>query len=99
MGQFGIISNNEEANEKLAQGVKIRVQRDVIGDYADCTSITGAGYQMLKDGEEVVSTNLDRHPRTIVGKKEDGTVVLVTVDGRQPTKDMHGVIYGEMARL
>lgn len=99
MGQFGIISNNEEANEKLAQGVKIRVQRDVIGDYADCTSITGAGYQMLKDGEEVVSTNLDRHPRTIVGKKEDGTVVLVTVDGRQPTKDMHGVIYGEMAAV
>ena len=27
MGQFGIISNNEEANEKLAQGVKISSTR------------------------------------------------------------------------
>lgn len=99
MGQFGIVSNNTAVNEMLGENVKIRVQRNVVGDYAAATSITGAGYRMLYQGEEVVSTNLDRHPRTIVGKKADGTVVLVTVDGRQATQGMNGVIYSEMAAV
>ena len=51
MGQFGIISNNEEAN-KLAQGVKIGFNAMLLA-LCWCTSITGAGYQMLKDGEKL----------------------------------------------
>jgi hypothetical protein len=103
MGQFGISSNNTEANQLLAQGVKIRVQRDVIGDYANATSITGVNYRMLYNSEEHVISGdgnaTNRHPRTMVGKKADGTVVLFTVDGRQPGAGMNGVFSGEMAAI
>jgi exopolysaccharide biosynthesis protein len=103
MGQFGISSNNAEANQLMATGVKIRVQRDVIGDYANATSITGVNYRMLYNGSENVISGDDnattRHPRTMVGKKADGTLMFFTVDGRQPGAVMNGAFSGEMAAI
>ena len=56
-------------------------------------SILGAGPQLVKAGK-VAITYLeeqlapafarDRHPRTAVGRTQDGKLILVTVDGRQP---------------
>ncbi len=40
-----------------------------------------------------------RHPRTILGQKADGTIVLAVVDGRQNVKDMYGASTVEMAAV
>jgi len=41
-------------------------------------------YEILKDGNYVNTSSSEVHPRTTIGFKEDGTVVLFVVDGRQP---------------
>lgn len=99
LGQFAIITNNINVQNALALETKIRVQQDVIGDYAECDNIIGGGVNLVKDGNPVANSNRDRHPRTIVGKKADGTLVFVTVDGRQETSNMYGVIYDEMSAI
>lgn len=40
-----------------------------------------------------------RHPRTVIGKKSDGSIVLVTVDGRQESKNMYGMTYDELSTM
>lgn len=66
----------------------------------------GGGPILLANGE--VQTNPDgfnpnsfvnfRHPRTSIGVRADGTLVLVTVDGRQPKKSV-GMTIPELAKL
>lgn len=97
-GQFGIQTTNEEIKAKLSLGVKVRVQQHVIGDYAECDNITGGGVCLIRNGEAVDNTsNMDTHPRTCIGAKEDGTLVFMTVDGRQDNKNMHGMAYNELS--
>ena len=97
-GQFGLQVNDEEVRAMLDKGVYVRVQQHVIGDYKDCTDITGGGVCLVRDSAAVDNTsNMDTHPRTCVGVKEDGTVVFMTVDGRQDNRNMHGMAYNELS--
>ena len=97
-GRFGIQTDNEEIQKLLSVGTTIRVQQYVVGDYADCTDITGGGVCLVRGGEAVDNTsNMDTHPRTCIGVKEDGTLVFVTIDGRQDNRNMHGMAYNEMS--
>lgn len=56
----------------------------------DAESASVGGYPVLvEDGRPVYLSANDgftrsRHPRTIAGRTSDGTILLVTVDGRQP---------------
>lgn len=61
--------------------------------WADCGEVLSAGPVMLHRGRRVedwASESISqvfsraRHPRTAAGVRADGTVLLVTVDGRQP---------------
>ena len=100
IGQFAIVTENEELNSYLEAGVKVRIQQDVVGDYADCDNISGCGVQLVVDGGYNTATDgmSDyRHPRTVIGRKADGTIVLATVDGRQSSSNMHGMTLMEMA--
>ena len=102
IGQFSIVTNNEDIISKLQLDTKIRIQQNVIGDYENCTDITGGGVTLLKNGE--VPENLEaitdyRHPRTYIGKKKDGTISLFTSDGRQQANGMTGVGYEEMTAI
>ena len=104
VNQFAVKSNNEEINQLLAKDVKIRVQYE----YKD-PSVEGVGnfigfpYKLIENGEYVAQeqpTNSNgqyRHPRTMIGQKENGEVVLAVVDGRQTHKDMYGVAAVEMS--
>lgn len=60
-----------------------------------------AGPLMLIGGEDVeidgTAFNTNRHPRSAVGKKADGTVVFIVVDGRRPQSA--GVSIFELARI
>lgn len=86
--------------EKAILGTELTVDLSVTplaGDTVDPATIrhavTGAG-RLLKSGKSVLNLKAEgmaasfsttRHPRTAVGVTADGTVLLVTVDGRQPT--------------
>lgn len=98
-GQFAIVTSNEEVTKMLKVGTKVRVQKGVTGDLADCNQIQAVGSTLMKDGE--ISTDnsdgmrFDRHPRTFVGVKEDGTLMFFTIDGRQLPENMYGMTQDE----
>ncbi len=97
-GQFAIQTTNAEITSYLQEGTLIRIQRNLTGAYAECDNVTGAGAQLIKNGEAVEEGGgLDRHPRTCVGIKEDGSIVLFTVDGRQFEQNMYGMSYAELS--
>jgi Phosphodiester glycosidase len=73
--------------------------------------VTGGGPRLLARGRVAVAASSEgfaplsapgfvasRHPRTLAGVKSDGTVLLVTVDGRQPGWSA-GVTLPEAARM
>lgn len=96
-GQFAIETTNSEITSYLQVGTQIRIQQNLVGAFAECDNVTGAGIQMLANGEVTDQKDLDRHPRTCVGIKADGSIVLFTVDGRQFEKNMYGMCSSEMA--
>lgn len=71
--------------------------------------IVGAGPLLLRDGTALGAEQADtegfardfsrsRHPRTALGVRKDGTIILVTVDGRQPQVSV-GMTIPELAVL
>lgn len=56
--------------------------------YIRAEDVLTGGPIMMVGGDDVeilkTSFNTDRHPRTAVGKKADGTIVFVVADGRTP---------------
>ena len=100
IGQFAIVTANQEVQSLLNDRTLVRIQQDVIGDYADCENISGCGAQLVYNGEyQEVSDGMShyRHPRTVIGKKEDGTIVMATIDGRQQPYGMYGMTYDELS--
>ena len=98
-GDFAIVSKNTEVTSLLAKGVKIRVQYEFTGKYAGATDVIGVGDTLIYNGLYANSTDTNRHPRTMVGVKPDGTIVMTVVDGRQPEKGMYGATASEMAAV
>ncbi len=92
---FAIVSKNQELLNLLQKDVMIRVQYKVTDpELSQSENIMGSGHVLMKDGnfaeyyqEEYYST---RAPRTIIGCKPDGTVCLLTMDGRQANLNYYG---------
>ncbi len=53
---------------------------------------------LIRDGDILVKEGGDRHPRTGVGLTADNQLLLLVVDGRQPTHSV-GMTFHEMATL
>lgn len=96
-GTFGFYTTNEQINSLAKEYPNITIGRKVVGAYAECDNISGCGDTLVYNGEGCILNNKERHPRTIVGVKADGTVVLCTVDGRQPNNDMYGMTLDELS--
>jgi len=101
--EFAIVSRNPEATELLKVGTKVRVMRTFTGPYSEVEELAvGHGY-LIHDGEESQLLNesyyYTRAPRSIVGIKADGTIVMLTIDGRQPDKNMFGATQEEMVAI
>jgi exopolysaccharide biosynthesis protein len=93
-----IAENNEKDNtRKRHQQGSIAINKNkisIVKDSADINwehhlqgqDVLSTGPVMILAGVDQKLTNdafdNDRHPRTAIGKKQDGTVVLLTVDGR-----------------
>lgn len=97
------------AKENLKQGMKITISNETTFDQPISFSpvnIVGGGPQLLRAGKILtdsenfnqVSFINQRHPRTAYGKRADGSLVLVTVDGRQPQKSV-GMTIPELTQL
>ena len=102
IGQFAIVTENEKVTKYLKDNVTIRVQQNIEGDYAECENISGCGVQLVSNGEYRTDTDdmsHNRHSRTVIGKKNDGTILMVTVDGHQPENGMYGMTYDELSAM
>ena len=104
--QFAIKSNNQEVTDMLGTDVKIRVQYEYNDpSVAGVENFIGFPYQLVSNGSYIGKDHPDdnnvlyRHPRTIIGQKENGDIVLAVVDGRQTNKDMYGLTAVEMSTL
>ena len=104
--RFVVTSNNDEVNNKLATGVKIRVQYEWNGDAANVKDAVNAGTQVLVDGEIASNANTGdgsrmsgRHPRTAIGVKDNGNIVLLVNDGRQESLGRYGSYGDELAAM
>ncbi|MDD3171119.1 MAG: phosphodiester glycosidase family protein, partial [Bacilli bacterium] len=105
VGQFSVATKNQAVKDALAIGVKIRVQREWTGQFADVEYAIGGGTLLLSDGEapnnvntaaSVMNTN---HPRTAIGRKDDGSIVMAVVDGRIDESVSRGVYGDELAAI
>ena len=101
---FAIVTKNQELLDLLAKDVTIRVQYKVIDPVmAQANNLMGSGHVLMKDGVFVGYYNEDyystRAPRTIVGCKADGTVCLLTMDGRQPDSNYYGTNQQEINEI
>ncbi len=95
IGQFAITSNNPEVQAALNVGTKIRVQFEFNENdkFANVTSATGYNCIIYDNDHGISYTDdnvLNRAPRTVIGMKADGTIVMMVVDGRQGGDGMHG---------
>ena len=92
--------NVRSVSSKLQMGSSVAVSPKVAArggepfEIENC-SYTSAGPMLLQNGEALSEYEaesgkfrpdftLKRHPRTAVGRKADGTLIFVVVDGRQP---------------
>jgi len=91
----------------LAPGVPVLIQTVLVPRSADprwqqVVHAVGGGPRLLSGGEWVPPEDFPatitdrRHPRTAIGVSADGRVVLVVVDGRQPTHSL-GMTLPELA--
>lgn len=96
--QFAISSNNSEVNEKLKIGTSVRVQYRYLGELEGYDNVIGYPNNLLIDGEVVKDPNY-RHPRTMIGTKENGDIIMTTVDGRRTSKGYFGVAPIEQSAL
>ena len=99
-GSFAIVSDNVEINKALQLGMKIRIQYEYTGEFKDVMSATGYNNVIYTDVNQLPDGYIgDRAPRTVIGKKADGTLVMMVVDGRQGMDDMYGADGTELAAI
>ena len=96
VNQFAIKTSNQVLNEYLKKDVKIKVQFEFTGEMADAKEVCGYVTTFLENGEHYEGDpNYDymeyRFPRTLIGYREDGTLVMAATDGRQASKGFYGL--------
>lgn len=84
---------------RLSRGTRVSIDVDyqpLEGEpkpWASAQDIVGGAGLLIRDGRDVADWSVEafnkgfaegRHPRTMIGDAADGTIWLVTVDGRQP---------------
>lgn len=92
---FGIVTKNQQLLELLAKDVVIRVQYQLVGELAGVNDVLGCSHMLIDEGQfsqyyDSESYYTTRAPRTIIGSKADGTICLITMDGRQADKGYYG---------
>ncbi|MGI6710727.1 MAG: Ig-like domain-containing protein [Bacilli bacterium] len=103
--QFAIASNNATLNNLVANGYTLKVQYEFSGAFAGIREATNATRGFILnaaavDAQTCINSRSDmgaRHPRSMIGRRADGTIVIVAADGRQT--NMSGVRVEEMQAI
>ena len=98
-GSFGIVTESASIREKINNAAYVRVQKNVVGAYAGYSNIGCANFPLFNNGAMFHSWDTNREPRTVIGAKADGSVVMVTVDGRKKDLGYWGMTCDETAAL
>ena len=80
----------------MQAGNRINVDFETDNDWKDVEYAIGAERRLVTSGAVQEFTDITRAPRTAIGIKADGDIVLYTVDGRQSNYSM-GMTYAELA--
>ena len=88
-GEFVLTGPSISGLGNIAVGEEVTVSfrsNDTSHDWNDVTDSICGFYQILKDGAVMSGIDSDSivHPRTTIGFKANGEIVLYVVDGRQP---------------
>ena len=68
---------------EIAEGTELTLEIACAEGWEDVASAVGILYPLLEAGEEAEKLTASAAPRTAIGLKEDGTLVLYAIDGRQ----------------
>ena len=101
--QFAIKTTNNEVLKYLKENIKIKVEHKIFNDVLqNCDSIIGYHDNVLVNNEPCYENDgygKTRMPRTLLGTKEDGSIVMVVCDGRQPSKGFYGITNQETSAI
>jgi hypothetical protein len=107
---FSIVTKNAQLISALSVGTKVRVQYHFTNELGEYPHVQGYHGQILKNGEvpsdySQIGTTSDpslyssRHPRTTIGFKEDGSILVATVDGRNEADGKYGMNLQELGYM
>ena len=96
--QFAVETSNSILRDYLKVGATVRVQYKYVGVLEGVDNVIGYPHNLIVDGQAEIQKDY-RHPRTMVGMREDGTIIFTTIDGRQISKGYYGANYVEQAAL
>lgn len=106
LNDFYVVTKDSTVIKEMENSTYVRCQKDVTGEWSDVTNACGYIYKILDDSNIVYdkiipTTNGENtHPRTSIGYKADGSVVLMVSDGRGGDSTYrHGCSYKESAAL
>jgi len=91
-------------SEQAAVGAPLTVRIPLRDDWASVTDAISSGPTLVKDGRPIFNAGealtrvqlRGRDPRTAIGQRADGTIVLLAVDGRRPSWSI-GITNWELA--
>ncbi len=110
LGKFYLVSKDASFESKLTINTSLKCEYELTEDFAQIPMTMGTSHQIVTNGQTQYQgvTNTDdafigtAHPRTVLGFKSDGTVVLMVIDGRKPGEQKNGASLfeaGELLRL
>lgn len=82
----------------LQVGDEVTASFELQGEWKDVTMAVGGSVILVKDGVVQQNTDPAIHPRTAIGARADGSVVMFEIDGRQPGFS-EGVNYIELGEI
>ncbi|WP_054956349.1 phosphodiester glycosidase family protein [Paenibacillus dakarensis] len=99
-GKFILSASGQhrEALEGLKVGDEIEVSLELEADWKDVTMAIGGQTRLIANGDIVPSNDPNAHPRTAIGTKADGTIIMLVIDGRQPGFS-EGVTLNELSEI
>ena len=109
-GEFYFASKDGSLDGLVDSDTYIRCQYNLLGEWANIESAIRYYCVLLKDGEHLFYQDsikgvkneygLAKNPRTVIGFKEDGSVVMMVSDGRGMDRDFEvGLSYFQIAEM
>lgn len=101
-GKFSVVSKNASLNNYIKNASEIRLQHKFTDDFEGVENVMGLHAPLIYNNNRYTYENNDayyktRAPRTMVGRKADGTIGFIVTDGR--SENNYGVNQQEMMNI